>query len=343
MTKAAKKTGVLIVNLGTPDNPYRPAVYKYLKQFLLDRRVIDIPWLKRNLLVRGIIAPFRSASSSKLYQMLWTKDGSPIKIYGYQLEKKLAASLGPNYKVVLAMRYQTPSIEVGLKKLIIDEKVDEIVIFPLFPQYASASTGSVHDEVMRVCRTMDLILPMKFINSYPVNKKMIGTFVQNALAFDVAEYDHILFSFHGIPERQMIKGDMSKSHCLQKPNCCDVITDDNKFCYKAQCHQTAFAIAQSLGLPKEKYTICFQSRLGKDPWVQPYTTDVIEKLEHAGVKKILAFSPAFVADCLETTIEIGFEYKDEFIKNGGEKLDLVPSLNDNDLWVEAVRDMVVEA
>lgn len=336
-----KKTGVLLVNLGTPDDPNRSAVYRYLKQFLLDRRVIDISWLARNILVRGIIAPFRSGSSSKLYKMLWTKEGSPIKVYGFALREKLAAALGEGYAVKLAMRYQSPSIEEGIRNLLFDEKVDEIVVMPLFPQYASATTGSVHDEVMRIFRNLDVIPPMTFINSYPTNEKMIQTFAANARQFDLDDYEHILFSFHGLPQRQLRKGDISKEHCLKVENCCSVACDNNKYCYSAQCHQTSFAIAEELNLPREKYTICFQSRLGKDPWVQPYTSEVIEHLQQKGIKSILVFSPAFVADCLETTIEIGHEYHEEFIQNGGEKLDLVPSLNDNDQWVDAVKEMIV--
>lgn len=342
MTMMPKKIGVLLVNLGTPDEPSRSAVYRYLKQFLLDRRVIDIPFLQRNLLVRGIIAPFRSSSSSKLYQLLWTKDGSPIKFYGYKLKEQLSEALGDNFVVELAMRYQSPSIESAVKKLSFDHQVDQIIVFPLFPQYASATTGSVHDEVMRVFRKLDVIPPMVFVNSYPTHPGMIQTFANHAREFDLASYDHFLFSYHGLPQRQLIKGDNSGVHCLKSSDCCEKIGPNNKFCYSAQCHQTSFAIAAELGIPREKFTICFQSRLGKDPWIQPYTSEVIEKLQSQGVKKMLVFSPAFVADCLETTIEIGHEYQTEFLHKGGEKLDLVPSLNDDPQWVESVKSLVLD-
>lgn len=334
------KKGVLLVNLGTPDDPGRSSVYRYLKQFLLDRRVIDIPWALRQFLVRVIIVPFRSGSSSKLYQRLWTKEGSPIKLYGFSVAKKLQQLLGNDYAVSLAMRYQNPSIEEGLKKLVFEEKVREIVVFPMFPQYASATTGSVHDEVMRLLRQWDLIPNVKFINSYPANAEMIEVFAQNAEKYDVKSYDHFLFSFHGVPQRHVKKADPSGSHCLQKTNCCNTPCLENQFCYSAQCHTTAHAIAQRLGLSKDQYSITFQSRLGKDPWLQPYTDQTLEQQLNKGNKKILVFSPAFVADCLETTIEIGFEYKEDFMHNGGEKLDLVESLNDNDAWVEAIANMV---
>lgn len=334
------KIGVLLVNLGTPDGPERGAVYRYLKQFLTDRRVIDIPWLPRNLLVRGIIAPFRSGSSAKLYKRLWTDEGSPIKYHGFRLQKGVQDHLGNDFIVELAMRYQNPSIEKAARKLLFEDKVDKIIVMPLFPQYASATTGSVHDEVMRLFRKWDVIPDMTFINSYPIEPGMIDVFVKNAQQFDLDKYDHILFSFHGLPQRQLRKGDISQCHCLKVDKCCEQVSDNNKYCYSAQCHQTAFAIANQIKLDRSRYTVCFQSRLGKDPWVQPYTSEIIEHQQEHGAKSLLVFSPAFVADCLETTIEIGFEYKEEFEEKGGEHLDLVPSLNDNPAWIKVVADMI---
>jgi len=216
-TKRMKK-GVLLVNLGTPDEPSRGAVYRYLKQFLLDPRVIDIPWFQRNLLVRGIIAPFRSGESSKIYKKLWTEEGSPIKIYGYTLQKEVQKVLGEDYMVELAMRYQSPSIESALKKLK-EAFVDEVIVFPLFPHYASASTGSVLEEVMRLLSKEQLILPLKMINSYYDNKDMIQVFADNARKHDIDKMDHVLFSFHGVPQRHMRKADSTGQHCLKKENC----------------------------------------------------------------------------------------------------------------------------
>lgn len=334
------KKGVLLVNLGTPNSPKRKDVYKYLKEFLLDARVIDVNPVLRNLLVRGIIAPFRSKESSKAYQELWTENGSPIKDFGYKLRDGVQEILGNNYKVVLSMRYQSPSIKEGLHKLIHKEMVDEITILPLFPQYASATTGSVYEEVMNCLKKEFTIPSIKFINSYPVNPKMIDIFVNNAEQMSIDRYNHFLFSFHGLPERQLRKSDLSKSHCLKAENCCNTPCEANKFCYSAQCHQTAHAIANKLGLSKDQYTICFQSRLGKDPWIKPYTSEVLDNKLTEGKDSILVFSPAFVADCLETTIEIGEEYKEEFIEAGGKKLDLVPSLNDNPEWFKVVAELV---
>ncbi|HOY20224.1 MAG TPA: ferrochelatase [Haliscomenobacter sp.] len=332
------KKGILLVNLGTPNSPSRGDVYVYLRQFLTDPRVIDIPWLQRQVLVNGIIAPFRSGSSAKLYQELWTPEGSPIKIYGERVAAGLQALLGDEYVVALGMRYQNPSIESALKQLI-DQQVSEITVFPMFPQYASASTGSVHDEVMRLLRKEQVIPNVRFINSYYDHDPMIEIFADNARKFDIDSYDHILFSFHGLPQRQMIKADAC-NHCLKTADCCETVSIKNQFCYSAQSHGTAYALAKKLNLTRDRYTISFQSRLGRDPWIQPYTIEVLEKLAKQGAKRLLVFSAAFVADCLETIVEISSEYQEEFHKMGGETVDLVPSLNDDPRWIKVIADMV---
>lgn len=332
------KTGVLLVNLGTPDSPKPSDVYTYLKQFLLDPRVIDYPAVPRHLLVRGIIVPFRHRSSAKLYQQLWTKEGSPIKVYGYALKNGVQEALGDDYIVELAMRYQNPSIDSAIDSLM-DKAVDRVIVLPLFPQYASATVGSVHDEVMRIFRTRQIIPPVSFINSYYDYEPMIDVFVDHAKEYNIEEYDHVLFSYHGLPQRQLGKAD-NFNHCLKVENCCRVITDKNKFCYSAQCYGTTAAIVAKLGLTPDQYTVCFQSRLGREVWTQPYTSTVLEDRIAEGDKKILVFSPAFVADCLETTIEIGHEYQEEFEEKGGERLDLVESLNDDPKWIAAVADMI---
>lgn len=332
------KIGVLIVNLGTPDAPSRGAVYRYLKQFLLDPRVIDYNWLARNLLVRGIIAPFRSGSSAKLYQLLWTEEGSPLKVYGERVAEGVQELLGDEFVVELAMRYQNPSIESALDRLY-QKQVSEIIVFPMFPQYASATTGSVHDEVMRLLRKRDNIPDVKFINSYYNNEAMIEIFADNARQFDLDNYDHIIFSYHGLPQRQLRKAD-DFNHCLQGKDCCKTISQTNQFCYSAQCHATTQAIATKLELSSSQYTTSFQSRLGPEAWAKPYTSVVLEEKAEEGAKRILVFSPAFVADCLETIVEIGTEYQEEFEEMGGEKVDLVPSLNDDPRWIRTVADLI---
>lgn len=334
-----EQIGVLIVNLGTPDDPGRGAVYRYLKEFLLDPRVIDYSWPVRNFVVRGIIAPFRSGSSSKLYQQLWTEDGSPIKVYGHQVAEGVRELLPDNFHVELAMRYQSPSIASALDKLL-NKYVDKIIVFPMFPQYASATTGSIHDKVMELLRKKDTIPEVLMINSYPTLPEMIKIFADNARKYNLEEYDHFIFSYHGLPQRQLRNSDPSGQHCLKKENCCSIRCQENKLCYSAQCHMTSEAIAAELGIAD--YTVCFQSRLGPEAWVQPYTSEVIEQRQEMGDKKLLVFSPAFVADCLETTIEIGYEYKEEFVERGGEKLDLVASLNNDPRWIKAIADMVMD-
>lgn len=345
-----EKIGVLLVNLGTPDSPKTGDVRKYLREFLTDGRVIDIPWLPRQVLVNGVIAPFRSRSSAKLYKEIWDdKTGSPLMHYSLELMSKLRKVFQEedttnDYELFLAMRYQSPSIHDALEEMKM-KHFDRIIVFPLFPQYASASTGSVHQKVMEEVGKWWDIPNMSIINSYFDNPKMIKVFADAGRNFGIENYDHVLFSFHGLPQSQLKKATKANkaNHCLMVDKCCETLTEKNKFCYSAQCHATAQAIVAELGLSKDQYTICFQSRLGPDPWVQPYTSEVIEELAEKGVKKILCFCPAFVADCLETVFEISEEYQEEFEEKGGEHIQLVESLNAKDAWVDCVKEMILEA
>lgn len=334
-----QKTGILLVNLGTPDSPETADVRKYLVQFLLDERVIDIPAVQRNLLVRFIIAPFRAPKSAALYKKIWMQQGSPLMVYSSRMADKLSAALGEQYLVKLAMRYQSPSIEKGLEELRM-QNVKNIIVLPLFPQYASASNGSVQQEVMRIVQHWSVIPEVHFLSSFHNDLLFIRAFAESGVKHDPSQYDHILFSFHGLPERQ-IKKSVPQNNCLTE-NCCDSLHAKNQFCYRAQCFDTARLIAAQLNIPADKYTVCFQSRLGKTPWIKPYTTDIINELAAAGKKRILAFSPAFVADCLETLYEISVEYDTLFREKGGEKIQLVESLNENPLWIECMRKMVME-
>ncbi|WP_129718128.1 ferrochelatase [Pedobacter sp. SYP-B3415] len=334
------KKGILLVNLGTPDSPEVKDVKRYLDQFLMDERVIDIAAFRRALLVKGIIVPFRSPKTSALYKKIWGPQGSPLLYYSKIQAQMLQDELGDDYHVELAMRYQNPSIESALANLKAG-LVESIRVIPLFPQYASASTGSVMQLVMELLSRWPTIPPVSFVNSFHNHPLVIRTFAEHAQKHDVASYDHVLFSFHGLPERQLLKCDHTGSHCLKRDNCCEQLTDVNKFCYSAQGHDTARLIAAELGITREQYTVCFQSRLGKEPWVQPYTTDVLKKLAAEGKKRLLAFSPAFVADCLETVYEITVEYHEEFKALGGEHVHLVESLNDNPKFIEALADLAL--
>ncbi|MCX3266907.1 ferrochelatase [Pedobacter agri] len=333
------KKGILLVNLGTPDSPQTSDVKKYLDQFLMDERVIDIPKLNRTLLVKGIIVPFRSPKTAKLYKEIWNENGSPLLYYSRLQAKMLQERLGEGYHVELAMRYQSPSIASALANLKAG-LVESIQVIPMFPQYASASSGSVMQLVMELVSKWPTVPPISFVNSFHDNELMIKVFAENARKHQVESYDHVLFSFHGLPERQLLKCDHTGSYCLKSADCCQTLNDTNKFCYSAQGHDTARLIAAELNLAKDKYTVCFQSRLGKEPWVQPYTTDVLKKLAAEGKKRLLVFSPAFVADCLETLYEITVEYHEEFKALGGEHVQLVESLNDSPVFIEALAGMV---
>lgn len=340
--KSVGKTGVLLVNLGTPDSPSVPDVRKYLREFLMDGRVIDIPLIPRSLLVNGVIAPFRAPKSAKIYKELWTETGSPLKYYGEVVTKELQNVLGDTYVVKLAMRYQSPSIEAGLREF---QKagLTDIVVVPLFPQYASASTGSVYQKVMEIVRPWEVIPAIRFVNRFLEHPKFIEGFAQTARKYMAAyDYDYFLFSYHGLPESQIRKGDVTKTVC-QFGDCCGTFHAMNQHCYRAQCFETTRLLVKALGIPEGKYITSFQSRLGSDPWIKPYTDEVIKELPGKGIKSVLAFSPAFVADCLETTIEVGVEYKELFEQAGGQHWQLVESLNDSPIWIEALVDLVKTA
>lgn len=333
------KTAILLVNLGTPDSPEVKDVRKYLREFLSDPRVIDISAVSRWLLVNLIIAPIRGPKSAKLYKSIWSVKGSPLLYYSVKQKEMLSKLLGSDYEVEMAMRYQTPSIETALEKF---KKpiYKKIIVFPLFPQYASASTGSVLEKVMDIVSKWEIVPEINFINSFCDDKNFISTFVARGKEFDMQKHDHILFSFHGLPERQIKKGD-AFNHCLND-GCCTTLTEKNAFCYRAQCFQTARKMAEALSLPADRYTVCFQSRLGKDPWIKPYSDEIIRELGKKGVKKLLVFAPAFVSDCLETIYEIGVEYDELFREFGGEKVTLVPSLNDTPAWIEAMKNIITQ-
>lgn len=336
------RIGVLLVNLGTPDSTDTPDVRKYLREFLMDKRVIDIPFIVRWILVNLIIAPFRSPKSAGEYKKLWVERGSPLKFYGEDVTKMLQDELpSEKYIVKLAMRYQSPSISDGLSELKA-ANVEKIIILPLFPQYASATTGSIHDKVMEIVSKWQIIPELQFISKFLEEEGFYKTFAKlGNKHLQKNKYDHILFSFHGLPERQIRKGSV-EGYC-KLGSCCDDYNDKNQFCYRAQCFLTARLIAGELGLTKADYTVTFQSRLGKDPWIQPYTDEVLKQLAKNGKKSVLAYSPAFVADCLETTVEVGDEFKEEFHEAGGKRWDLVESLNDDPDWVQTIKKIIIEA
>ena len=334
------KVGVLLVNLGTPDSPSVKHVRKYLREFLMDGRVIDVPWLQRFFLVNCIIAPFRAPSSAKIYKHLWTEKGSPLKIYGFQLRGLLQNALGDGYAVAFGMRYQSPSIRAALEELK-GEALSELIVIPLYPQYASASTGSTVEKVFEGIKRWEVLPTIKFVGQFHDNPLFIKAFAELGREYMKKDnYDHIIFSYHGLPERQILKA--SCQGCCKLGDCCSACHGKNQYCYRAQCFATTRALVKELGLKEGDYTTSFQSRLGKTPWIKPYTDEKIVELARQGKKRILAFSPSFVADCLETTIEIGVEYQKLFMDNGGQNWTLVESLNVRPTWVECLKALVKE-
>jgi ferrochelatase len=338
------KTAVLLINLGTPDSPSVKDVRKYLFEFLNDPRVIDIPAIARFILVNLIIVPFRAPKSAKIYKELWVNNGlpdgikgSPILYYGKSVQEKLQKVLGSNYDVHLAMRYKNPSID-DMLSAIYEKNYEKIIVIPLFPQYASATTGSVVDKVMKIISRWWVIPEVKFIGQFYDNEGYINTIAEQASKYKLDEYDHVIFSYHGLPIRQVDKVYKDKTHCKEH-NCDTEINETNQYCYKATCYATTRLIAKKLGLSENKYTVCFQSRLDKN-WLEPFADKVIIEQAKKGAKRLLVFSPAFVADCLETLIEIGIEYQKLFEEHGGDKVQLVENLNDHPMWIETLKEMV---
>jgi protoporphyrin/coproporphyrin ferrochelatase len=331
------KTCVLLINLGTPNSPSVKDVRKYLFEFLNDPRVIDINPIGRLFLVNFIIVPFRAPKSAKIYKQLWTKDGSPILISGQSVKQKLQKELGDNFVVELAMRYQNPSLDEVCAR-IEKQGYKKIIILPLFPQYASASTGSAIEKAIKLIGKWWVIPEIKIISQFYDDENYLNCVVEQSNKYNLNDYDHILFSYHGLPIRQVNKVYSNGRPCSDH-NCEEEINEDNQYCYKATCYATTRMLAQKLNLPKERYTVCFQSRLDKD-WLEPFSDKVIEEWAKKGAKKLLVFSPAFVADCLETTVEIGIEYQNIFKANGGEKVQLVESLNDHPMWIDTLKKMV---
>ncbi len=340
MKKSVKK-GILLVQLGTPDKPTTRDVGRYLDEFLMDGRVIDIPYLTRALLVKGAIVPRRAPKSAATYKTIWDEEtGSPLMYYSVKQQEMLQAALGEEYHVALAMRYQNPSLADVLEELE-GMLLESIRVIPLFPQYASATTGSVIDRVMEIVRKWQYIPAISFVNSFCDDDLVVEVIAEHAKRHDLNSFDHILFSYHGLPVRQLQKINPRKEEACDSHGCAVCRENTNPYCYVSQCYATTRAIVAKLGLREEQYSVCFQSRLGKTPWIQPYTSDALHDLATAGKKRLLVFSPAFVADCIETLDEIQVEYADEFKALGGEEVAMVESLNLNPKWIESLKRMAL--
>jgi protoporphyrin/coproporphyrin ferrochelatase len=330
--------GLLLINLGTPDEPTTPAVRRYLREFLGDPRVLDINAVGRALLLHLVILPRRPAKSAHAYRAIWDKDrGSPLLYHSPDLAAGVAARLGDDWRVELAMRYGTPSIP-GAVTALERAGVDRIVVLPLFPQYASSSTGTAVARVMELAGERWNVPALDFIPAFFDDPGFLGAFAAVARPV-LADFkpDHLLFSFHGLPVRQIEKTDRDGTHCFKSETCCESLA--NPHCYRAQSYATARGLADRLGLATDKYTVCFQSRLGRTPWIQPYTDVLLDELPKRGVKRLAVMCPAFVADCLETLEEIGIRARDQWKAAGGEELVLIPSLNATPPWIDAVAAM----
>lgn len=330
-------TGLLLINLGTPAAPTTAAVRRYLREFLGDPRVLDMNPIGRALLLNLIILPTRPAKSAHAYRSIWHPErGSPLLYHGEDLRDRVAATLGDDWVVALGMRYGAPSLASALERLVA-AGVDRIVALPLFPQTASSSSGSAIAELYRLASARTTVPRLQVVPAFHDDDGFLAAEVAVAApALAEARADHVVFSFHGLPERHVRAADPSGARCLATADCCARLDAGNRDCYRAQCFATARALAARLGLGDDGWTVGFQSRLGRVPWIRPYTDDVLAELRGRGVGRVAVLCPAFVADCLETTEEIGQRAAETWTQAGGEALTLVPSLNASPAWVDAV-------
>ncbi len=331
---------MLIANLGTPSSPQTGDVRRYLREFLSDPRVLDIAALPRWLFVNAVIAPFRAPRSAKAYWKVWTERGSPLLANGRDLRDALAAELGPGFEVALCMRYGEPSLAGALDELLRND-LERIVFVPLFPQYASSSTGSALARVHALVAERWNVPALTTLPEFFDDPGFIEALAEIAAKrLDAFRPDHVLFSYHGLPEGQVRKSDPTRRHCLASDRCCDAIGLANRHCYRAQCHATSRALAAALGLGPGSHSTSFQSRLGRTPWIEPYTDVVLPELAGSGVKRLAVMCPSFVADCLETLEEIGLRGAEQWRALGGESLALVPCANAHPAFVRFLAERV---
>ncbi|MEC7750155.1 MAG: ferrochelatase [Myxococcota bacterium] len=336
-----RRTGVLLTQLGTPKAATKAAVRPFLREFLSDPRVIDIPGLARAALVNLVIVPFRTPKSTKIYEELWEVGGglSPILMHTEALTQALNERLKEDHVTVhMAMRYQVPSMDDVLEQMRL-QNYDKIIILPMFPHYASSSTGTAIQKAMEIIAKWWVIPEIEVVNQFYDEAFYIDTLVEQARKHDLSTYDHIVISYHGLPDRHVDKVYDGPDNLCNDHHCDERLDSDNKFCYKATAYETSRLIAEKLNLEPSDYTTAFQSRLD-DKWLTPFSDEVIEALAKKGMKRVLVFSPAFVADCLETLIEVGSEYQEIFEEHGGEHVQLVESCNTETTWVEGLTDFI---
>lgn len=328
----SKKTAVLLLNVGTPDQPTVKAVRRYLSEFLNDRRVIDIPLILQKILVNLIIVPFRAPKSTKLYERLWTEKGSPLLYFSERVQDELQTKLAGEATVFMAMRYGNPTVGSALSA-IHSGGFDRLVVLPMFPQYASSTTGTAVQAVLDEVSTWNTIPEIQAVGQFYNHPEFLDAFIERIRSYQPENYDHVIFTYHGLPNRHLEKN--HPGHSIQTCNCENTLPEFGQLCYKATCYQTTRELVARLGLTKEQYSVSFQSRLSKN-WMTPFTDKNLISQAKKGKKKVLVVAPSFVADCLETTVEIGWEYKQMFAENGGEQLQMVESLNDSPRWIAAL-------
>lgn len=336
-TTATTTRGVLLINLGSPDSPSAPDVRRYLDEFLSDPRVIDLPVVAQQALLKGVILPTRPRKVSEAYAKIWTDEGSPLITTTYRQKELLAEHT--DLPIEVCMRYGNPSAESAVEALA-RRGVDEVFLIPLYPHYAMSSYETA---VGKVQRAISEIAPHMILRVQPPfydDEDYLDALSQTIAPYLEGEWDHILFTYHGIPERHILKNDSSGCFCLKLPDCCERPNPAHGMCYRAQCFATSRLVAERLGIPQDKYSNSFQSRLGRTPWLKPYTDHEIERFPSENKKRLLVISPAFVSDCLETIEELGMEGRDSFMKAGGKEYHLIPCLNDHPRFIETLAKFV---
>ena len=328
---------VLILNLGSPNSTSVPDVRNYLKEFLLDERVLDSGPLVRNLVVRGLILPTRPKKSAAAYEKIWTEEGSPLVVMSKNVQKKVQEKI--EIPVELAMRYGSPSIPDAISRLKA-QGIEDLFIMPLYPHYAMSSYETVLVRVQEEIMEQAPSMTWQVLQPFYKDEDYINAMAENARPYITDDLDKILFSFHSIPERHLGKADSSKAHCLITPDCCNVSHPAQSTCYRHQCFETIKALTKKLSLPLGKHHISFQSRLGREPWLRPYTDHVLQAFPKQGIKRLAVMCPAFVTDCLETLEEIEMEGREEFLAAGGEFFTMIPCLNEHPAWISLLANRI---
>lgn len=329
------KKAILLLNLGSPESTKVGHVRRYLREFLTDPRVIDSPF--RSFIVNVFILPFRPRRTAKAYRKVWRSEGSPLLVISNQQRDSLLEKV--NFPVALAMRYGRPAIKDVIAELV-QQDVDDIFVMPLYPQYAMSSYETVAVKVVEEIEKYDRKIRTTLLPPFYKDPDYIHALIQNADPFLKKDYDKIIFSFHGLPERHIRKADPTHTHCLSMPNCCTLDNPAHPTCYRHQCFKTVELFVKHSGIPENKYCVTFQSRVGRDPWLQPFTDKMLIDLAQSGVNKLLILCPAFVADCLETLEEIAIEGKKKFLESGGEEFELIPCLNDHPAFINFLADKI---